>query len=160
MGTDKAQVVVFGLAMREHVSRALWRVCDDVVIVGGDDATIVDPREGPLVAVLALVRAFPGRALLVAPVDQPRLNDGALRPLLAACGDDDSAVVSWRDEPLPMCLGPAAAAHVESVLARGERRLLAVVTRQLPLDDDVRRALVNVNRPADLAALSLSLSSS
>jgi molybdenum cofactor guanylyltransferase len=157
MGTDKAHVVIDGLSMREHVRRALWRVCDDVVIVGGDDATVVDPHQGPLVALLALVRAFPGRALIVAPVDQPRLDERALRPLLAACIDDDHAVVSWHDEPLPMGLGSASARHIESVVARGERRLLAAVTRQLPLDDDdVRRALVNVNTPSDLAALSSS----
>jgi molybdopterin-guanine dinucleotide biosynthesis protein A len=159
MGTDKSHIVVDGLPMREHVRRALLRVCDDVVIVGGDDATIVDPREGPLVAVAAVLRARPGRTILVAPVDQPRLDEGALRPLLAACNHDGAdAAVSWRDEPLPMCVGAAAIARFESMLARGERRLRAAVTRQLPLDDEVvRRALVNINTPSELGALSSSV---
>jgi molybdenum cofactor guanylyltransferase len=152
MGTDKARVVVDGVAMREHVRRALAAVCDDVIVVGGADADIDDPREGPLPALLALLRARPGRTILVAPVDQPRLCPAALTPLIAACGDDDG--VCWRDEPLPLCLGPLALARLEAAAARGQHRVFAAVTRELAIvDDDVRAALVNVNTPADVAAL-------
>jgi len=152
MGRDKAGVVVDGLTMREHVRRALAEVCDDVVVVGGDVADIDDPRQGPLPALLALLQARPGRTILVAPVDQPRLTAAALTPLVAACGDDDG--VCWADEPLPLCLGPGAGRRIEAALARGEGRVFSAITRQLPLvDDDLRAALVNVNTPADVAAL-------
>lgn len=152
MGTDKARVVVDGAAMAAHVRRALGEVCDEVIVVGGDGADVDDAREGPLLALLALLRARPGRTILVAPVDQPRLTPAALAPLVAACGDDDG--VCWADEPLPLCLGPAALARLEARIAAGDRRVFAAVTRVLPIvDDAVRGALVNVNTPADVAAL-------
>jgi molybdopterin-guanine dinucleotide biosynthesis protein A len=152
MGRDKAGVIVDGLTMREHVRRALAEVCDEVIVVGGDGADVDDPRQGPLLALLALLEARPGRTVLVAPVDQPRLTRAALVPLVAACGDDDG--VCWADEPLPLCLGPRARPRLKTAIARGEGRVLSAITHQLPLvDDDVRAALVNVNTPADVAAL-------
>jgi molybdopterin-guanine dinucleotide biosynthesis protein A len=152
MGTDKAGVIVDGATMRAHVHRALATICDDVIVVGGLDADVEDSRQGPLLALLALLRARPGRTILVAPVDQPRLTTAALTPLVEACGDDDG--VCWADEPLPLCLGPGALPRLEARVAAGDRRVFAAVSRTLPLmDDAVRAALVNVNTPADVAAL-------
>lgn len=152
MGTDKATVVVDGATMREHVRRALAAVCDEVIVVGGAEADVNDPREGPLLALLALLRARPDRTMLVAPVDQPRLTPAALMPLVEACGPDDG--ICWADEPLPLCLGPAAVTRLEARVAAGERRVFSAVTRALPLvDTAVRAALVNVNTPTDIAAL-------
>ena len=152
MGTDKAGVVIDGITMREHVHRALAAVCEDVLIVGGVGADIDDPREGPLLALLALLRARPGRTIVVAPVDQPRLTPATLVPLIAACGDNDA--VCWHHEPLPLCVGPLAVDRLESAIASGQRRVFSAVTRELPLiDEDIRASLVNVNTPADVAAL-------
>jgi molybdopterin-guanine dinucleotide biosynthesis protein A len=152
MGRDKAVVVVDGATMRDHVRRALSEVCDEIVVVGGDGADVDDPRRGPLLALLALLQARPGRMVMVAPVDQPRLTRAALVPLVAACGHDDG--VCWAHEPLPLCLGPGARPRIEAAIARGEERIASAVTRPLPLvDEGVRAALVNVNTPADLAGL-------
>lgn len=152
MGTNKAAVVVDGAPMQERVRAALATVCDEVIVVGGDAADVDDPREGPLVALLALLRARPDRTILVAPVDQPRLDAGALRPLLASCDDDDA--VCWQGEPLPLCLGPGVRPRLERIIASGARRMAAVITHVLRLDDDaIRAALINVNTPDDVAAL-------
>ncbi len=150
MGTDKAQVVVDGVPMVERVSAALRVICDDVVRVG-PEADIVDERDGPLVALLAVLSSGRARRYLIAATDQPLLSSSVLLPLVEACGLDDDAV-AFVGQPLPLCISANAHDRVRALVEGGERRLRTAVVRWLPLphnDTD----LVDVDTPADLAAV-------
>jgi len=109
MGTPKGAVLVDGAPMGALVRAALTTVCGEICQVGGEGADIDDSRDGPLRALLALLRARPDRMVLVAPVDQPRLAANALRPLIAACGVDDG--VCWAALRWPRRVAPSRAAR-------------------------------------------------
>lgn len=155
MGTDKARVIVDGRPMADSVRAALAEVCDGVIVVGGPDADVTDPLEGPLSAVAALLRSGRAHRYLVAPVDQPRLQAAVLLRLLDARAVHPAATdvgVAFVGEPLPMLIDAGASARLDEILSRGERRLRAAITLEVDVDDS-SAALVNVNTPADVAAL-------
>jgi molybdopterin-guanine dinucleotide biosynthesis protein A len=88
MGKDKADVVVEGRTMLDHVASALGDVCDRLVLLGPDregweswpDSV---HAQGPLAGVAtALTRTDRGRIALVA-VDHPFVAAGTLSHLLA-----------------------------------------------------------------------------
>lgn len=156
MGRDKATVVIDGVTMRERAIAALMTVCDRVVVVGGPGAEIVDGGDGPLVALVALLRAHPGQYLVVSATDQPQLTAAVLAPLLAAVTDtvDGDDVVAWQGQPLPMALGLGVLPRLQQLVDGGERRLRCAVTTWLPIvDADVEAGLIDVDTPEDLAAL-------
>ncbi len=155
MGTDKARVIVDGRPMADSVRLALAEVCDGVIVVGGPDADVTDPLEGPLSAVAALLRSGRAERYLVAPVDQPRLQAAVLQRLLDARAVHPAATdvgVAFVDEPLPMLIDAGASARIDELVSRGERRLRAAITVEVAVDDS-GGALVNVNTPADVEAL-------
>ncbi len=151
MGRDKAFVVVDGVPMVERVSAALRGICDDVVRVG-PGADIVDVRDGPLVALLAVLSSGRARRYLIAATDQPLLSSSVLLPLVNACALDDDEAVAFAGQPLPVCISAAAHDRVRALVERGERRLRTAVTRWLdgPLNGG---DLIDVDTPADLATL-------
>jgi len=153
MGTDKAAVVVDGAPMGQLVRQALDAVCGAVVVVGGVDADVVDDGGGPLLAVIALLKSGRGGRFLIAATDQPRLDANVLQPLIDVVVADTDGV-AWDNEPLPLCIGIGALPRLEAAVAAGERRLRAAITVWLPLTSAaVRAGLVDVDTPADLAAL-------
>ncbi len=152
MGRDKAFVVVDGITMGERVRAALAAVCDTVVVVGGVDADVVDDGDGPLGAVVALLRSGRGRRFLIAATDQPRLSEDVLRPLLDAVGDGDG--IAWQGQPLPLCIGVGALPRLQAAMAAGERRLRMAVTVWLPVTSAaVSDGLVDVDTTDDLAGV-------
>lgn len=129
---------------------------------------IVDdtPDRGPLGALHTVLRAFPGRAALLAACDLPRLDAAAPLLLLHERGAADIVFprVGGHDQPLLALYGPACLPVAARLLAEGHlamRDLLAAHgLRVCVLDDtDLDRADVppsafdNLNTPADLAAL-------
>ena len=147
MGTDKAAVVVDGAPMSLLVRQALGAVCDEVLVVGGVGADVFDDGDGPLIAVVALLRSGRGTHFVIAATDQPRLAPQVLQPLLDAHGDDDNGV-AWEGEPLPLCISISALPRLEAAIAAGERRLRAAVTVWLPVTSiAVRAGLIDVDTP-------------
>lgn len=151
MGHDKAAIVVDGRPLRAHVAAALRVICDDVVEVG-PGADIDDERDGPLVALLALLSSQRAERYLVAATDQPLLSQAVLQPLVDACSFVDDDAVAFVGQPLPLCISAQALARVGVLVASGERRLRLAVTRWLRTPGD-GSDLVDVDTPADLAAL-------
>jgi molybdopterin-guanine dinucleotide biosynthesis protein A len=159
MGTDKARVIVDGRPMADSVRTALDEVCDGVIVVGGINADVSDPLEGPLSAVAALLRSGRAERYLVAPVDQPRLAASVLQRLLdareAAAHQhpaNNDVGVAFVGEPLPLLIDAGARARIDELVSRGERRLRAAITVEVAVDNSAA-ALVNVNTPADVEAL-------
>jgi molybdopterin-guanine dinucleotide biosynthesis protein A len=156
MGRDKAFVVVDGVPMRERVRRALAAVVDEVVqlggVAGGVEDVVVDAGDGPLLAVLALLRSGRGDRYLVAAVDQPLLDEALLRRLLEVDVGTEGGV-AFVDEPVPCVLAAGARGRIEAVARAGERRLGALTTTWLAPTTDERRRLANVNSPDDLRAV-------
>ncbi len=150
MGSDKAAVVVAGQSMFERVRAAVVEVCDDVVTVGGEGCDVVDDRRHPLGGIAALLAARAAHRFVVVAVDQPLLSAPLLRRLVDACDGDDVGVC-YDGEPLPMVLGPGRRDAASALIAAQRLRLLGLITKTLPSDDDTRRALLNVNRPDDVA---------
>lgn len=118
------------------------------------------PREGPLLALLRLLRRYPGERLLLCPVDMPWLNRPTLEQLLVTSGHDPRHVHLAHDgRRLQPLLGvyPSDLTHREALrafVADGGRSLLGWLDRvdavAVPLDP---MALRNANHPADLARL-------
>jgi len=156
MGVDKAFVVVDRVTMRASVRAALAMICDGIVQLGGPgdgiDPVVADPGDGPLLAVLELLRTGLGDRYVVVAVDQPLLDAATLGRLLELTLDDDGGVC-FADEPLPCVLPAGARARVEALARAGERRLRALATTTLAPTPAERRAIVNVNTAADLARL-------
>ncbi len=169
-GRDKAQVRVGERSMLEHVVAAAQPVAAAVVVVGGTGplppgvAHVADlqPAGGPVQAVVAATRAWPGQPWLLLGCDLPYL---------------DSRLLAWLSQPLDPpflaripCLGgraqylvsawhPAAAAAFETAWAAGCASLREVAA-SLPhhaVDEAALahagldpRCLQDVDTPADL----------
>lgn len=146
MGRDKAFVVVDGKPLRDHVRAALLTVCPRVVQVGGVGGDVSDDGDGPLSAVLALLRSTIAERYLVCAVDQPFLSAEVLQPLI----DVDDDAVAYDDEPLPVCVRRGALSRLQVLHGQGERRMRALTTTTLPLPAALRAQLRNLNRPEDL----------
>lgn len=166
-GLDKAALHVGGVALLDRVLAAARPVCERLVVVGPTRPTEVrgvefvteePPGGGPVPAILAGARAVgPGcDVVLVIAADLPLLTTGHLRRLLAAVDkpDADAAAAADVDGPNPLLAayrGPALAARATRLeLAAGE-----AAGRLLPdslLLVDLGPAILNVNRPDDLAA--------
>lgn len=115
------------------------------------------PWEGPLLALHRLMERYPDTRLLLAPVDMPQLNTGALHTLLAAANTAPERIHlahdGVRSQPL---LGiypssPAIRSALTAAINDGERRLLRWLDSQpsnlVPLPAG---AIRNVNSPAEL----------
>lgn len=175
MGRDKARLPVGGVAAATRVARSLARVCEDVVIAGGDpppDAPgrrVPDP-EGPRCALRGLAGALAAceaERVLVVATDLPLVGPELLLALVA-WPEADAVVACPPEGPQPLCAvyrREPALALVRRRLAEGRlavRGLLDVLdTRRLEGADlaavapgaegDGAHALLNVNTPDDLA---------
>ena len=118
------------------------------------------PWNGPLQALARLLPSQPGEALLVLPVDMPRLRTAVVRQLIAAWNraPEQAAVAhdGQRLQPLLAVIpsGSPFRSCLDQQLQRGELRwmdwLTCVPHQAVRLPEE---ALVNANCPADLAAL-------
>jgi molybdopterin-guanine dinucleotide biosynthesis protein A len=174
----KGLLVVDGRRIVDRQLEALRPRFDDVIIVANDPqpwrglaARIVADRvgagaAGPLAGLDAALAALPADAAAVVCVagDMP-FPSGAVLELLRDLAPDAPAVVArigGRPEPLLARYGRACAPIVAEQLARGERALMRLLDRLdvTWIDEDALRAVdprlrcvVNVNTPAELAAL-------
>ncbi|MCU1455512.1 MAG: putative molybdenum cofactor biosynthesis protein [Acidimicrobiales bacterium] len=175
MGTDKALVEVDGVAMAARVAAALRAAdADPVVAIGavgtgletdrhpGAARTVAGldvvedrwPGEGPLggLASALAAPAFAGAdVVVVAPCDQPWLDAGTVRALIAALvarPDAIGAAVRTGDgrlQLLPAAWRPSLAPRVAELVETGSRRLDALaalgpivavhIDDEAPLDD-------------------------
>ena len=118
------------------------------------------PWNGPLQALAKVLSPMPGEALLVLPVDMPRLRTAVVQQLIAAWNraPEQAAVAhdGQRLQPLLAVIpsGSPFRSCLDQQLQRGELRWMDWLTRvphqtvRLPAE-----ALLNANCPADLAAL-------
>ena len=118
------------------------------------------PWNGPLQALAKVLPPLPGEALLVLPVDMPRLRTAVFHQLIAAWNraPEHAAVAhdGQRLQPLLAVIpsGSPFRSCLDQHLQRGELRWMDWLARvphqavRLPAE-----ALVNANCPADLAAL-------
>ena len=118
------------------------------------------PWQGPLQALGRVLPGTPAEALLVLPVDMPRLSAAVLQQLINAWYEQPDQIAVAQDgkrlQPLLAVIptGEPFQTRLAEQLARGERRWMAWLASvphrpvQLP-----SRALLNANRPEDLAAL-------
>jgi molybdopterin-guanine dinucleotide biosynthesis protein A len=170
MAVDKAALPVAGVAGATRIARLLGSLCDEVLLVGGSpppDAPgrRVPDEDGPRSALLGLVSALAtARAprVLVVATDLPLLSPDLLLALVAM-PEADAVVPRTPDGAHPLCalyardaVLPVARAN----LASGRLALSAVLDavhtawlegRELILVDPDGSALLNANRPEDLA---------
>jgi len=124
------------------------------------------PGSGPLGGLVAALRAFPRHGILLVACDMPRLTTSGLRLTLEAAPEADIVAPrdAGRDQPLHARYGPACLPVAARLLQEGRRAMRGLLTapdlrvRILDEDDLAARgvcadAFVNVNTPADLAAL-------
>jgi molybdopterin-guanine dinucleotide biosynthesis protein A len=174
-GSDKLAAVIDGATLLERAVAAAASVADEVVVVlppeGGSapaPARIVRdpaPDGGPLVGLLAGLRAVDAPVAIVVAGDMPWLAPPVLAALVAAL-DGDAAVLEERAEAsgiarLPFAIGvDAGRAAAAALLERDERRLGRLLDRLVasvvaeatwrPLDPGGRTTR-DVDEPGDLA---------
>lgn len=164
MGTDKALLPVGAGTLLDHMTAKLraLAVADaltvtEVVICRNAPGCLADalPGLGPVGALHSLSLTYPGRELLVVPVDMPLLRAATLTALLG--GDAKPRHYAGHFLPLRLVLDPAAVAAIAHRVAPQARdRSLAGLLRELgatalPLSDPEEFA--NLNHPDDWAHL-------
>ncbi len=169
-GCDKAQVQVGHRTMLDHVVAAVQPVVDAVAVVGGvgalpDGAQPVPdlrPGGGPVQAVVAANRAWPGRDWLLLGCDLPYLDTSLLAWLARPLAESALVrlpVLGARHQYLVSFWSAAAAPVFETGLAQGIESLRAIVrTLRTELDDEAAMlaagldpaCLADVDTPADL----------
>ncbi len=173
MHSDKAQLSPspLGPPLASRGLRALQAVCDEVIIAGDRPdlanamvSTYPDRSPGSSLGGLeTALRHSRHDWVCVLPCDLPYPSPTLLRTLLAARTDDALAVVPRTSngiEPLIACYRRDALPLIEQQLAQGEFRLIRLLDRLHPryveaidLPPGWRRALCNLNTPADLQQL-------
>jgi molybdopterin-guanine dinucleotide biosynthesis protein A len=158
-GAPKALARLGYETLAGRIWRTLGECCGDRIAVGKradalelpfpivDDGTDV---RAPLAGLVAGLRHARGEVCVFCPVDTPFVSAGALRGLAAACAD----AATPQTGPLPGAYRKSALPVLERRLAQGRLALKDALeeldTRFVDLDP---AELVNVNTPADLAAL-------
>lgn len=170
MGSDKARLAVGGVPSATRVARCLARLCEDVMLVGGDPPPDAPGRRvpdgpGPRCALRGLVAGLAAAGadrVLVVATDLPFVTPDLLLALVA-WPEADAVVPRTADGPHPLC----ALYRREPVLAAAQRQLAgqrlalhalleAIETRyfeaaDLATVDPEGRALTNLNTPEDHA---------
>lgn len=106
MGAAKAELAVGGGTLLDWMHARLRSAgLTEVVISGGNHGGLADllPGRGPLGALHALAHQYPGRCLLVVPVDMPQLRASSLRHLIAN-DRDPAAPLHYQGFPFPLRL--------------------------------------------------------
>jgi molybdopterin-guanine dinucleotide biosynthesis protein A len=165
-GRDKSALLVDGRTILDHQIAALAPAVDQVVIVGGERATVHDivPGCGPLGGLHAALTAARGDAVLLVACDMPYLSTPFLAHLLSLAAGVDIVVPQTERGYHPLCavytracLEPAAARLADRRL-RMRELVGSMRTRVVPIDEirrfgDPDRLLANVNTPAEYAGL-------
>ena len=151
-GADKLVAQLDGAPLFHHALRSLAAVCDEVVIVIAPDESELStpselsgirfardpvPHEGPLLGVRTGLRAAAGSIAIVAAADMVRLRPALLSTLRERLEGSGRRAVALADadglHPLPVAMDVAVAlAEAEGLVARGERRLRALVGALAP----------------------------
>ncbi|MBI2782643.1 MAG: NTP transferase domain-containing protein [Gammaproteobacteria bacterium] len=162
MGTDKALLPVGAGTLLDHMTARL-RALDlaEVVVCRDAPGCIADriPGQGPLGALHSLGIHYPGRDLLVVPVDMPLLSAATLAALLTASNESQRPRhYAGYLLPLWLPLSPAAMRAIETrVTDPAADRSLAVLLRTLSAaairPPGPPEEFANVNTPADRAYL-------
>jgi molybdopterin-guanine dinucleotide biosynthesis protein A len=159
-GSPKALARFEGETLAERAWRLLGDACDEQIAVGKaadglelpfplrDDATYV---RAPLAGVVAGLRAAANDTVVFLPVDCPLVTPATLRALAAHCSGDAAVPQTG---PLPGAYRKTALSVLERRLAEGglalRDALRELAVRTVEADP---AELVNVNSPAELAAL-------
>lgn len=167
MGRDKALVDIDGAPLVARIVAQVRPLASRVLLSAGDPQryaflgleTVVDARvgEGPLMGIVAGLRAAETDLVLFVPCDLPEVPVALVHALLAAAeGRDGAAPVAadGRPEPLLAVYDRRLADVAARLLEAGERRArklwdVADIAR-VPLPDGMR--LANLNTPEELAA--------
>lgn len=139
-GSDKAQALVAGRTMLEHVVTAAAPLTDPILVVGGagpcpPPARRIADREpggGPVQAVVAALAHLSGRDWLLLACDLPYLTPVALAPLIAPLPAGPHArlvVLAGRRQYLASFWTADCAAAFTAAQAAGERALRRVAER-------------------------------
>ena len=155
-GSPKALAELEGETLAARAWRTLGKVCSERLVLGKREDGLALPFEilddgsevrGPMVGLVAGLRAASNDVCIVLPVDVPFIRAAHLRELATACAD---AAVP-QTGPLPGAYRQSALPVLERRLASGELALRNALT---DLDANVvdleAGALVNVNEPAEL----------
>lgn len=167
-GSDKAWVRFEGTALIEYMLASLREKVAEVFIStsrstpeyrGLGCRLIADPTpefEGPLMGILAAMRAAETPWILVVPCDMPLLKSTHLTRLIAKASEGKDLTVAHdgtRIHPLVMCVGTHLAHDLEQFLNGGGRRVEEWIRRQsfsvVDFSDDPE-AMANLNSIADL----------
>lgn len=158
MGTDKALLQVGAGTLLDHMTAKL-RALDlaEVVVCRDAPGCIADrvPGRGPLGALHSLGIHYPGRDLLVVPVDMPLLAAGTLAALLAA-SNEAQRPRHYEGYRLPLLL-PLSPAAIRAIATRATDpaadRSLAALLRELGAETlPLRQSeteFANANTPAE-----------
>jgi len=172
-GRDKSALLVDGQAILDRQIAELFRLTDDVLVVGRRQSCpnapvrMVDdqvPGRGPLGGLHSALASARGDRLAVVACDMPFVSAPFLEYLLTLTREADAVVpqIDGRYHPLcaaytRACLGPA-----ETCLAHGalkmtdllrNLRVREVLAEEMSGFGDHHRLLANVNTPEEYAAL-------
>lgn len=169
MGMDKALLRVHGHRLVDIAIDRLREVCERVLVVRGSRRIeglqveqLSDAGGGPLVGIVAGLRAATTDLVAVIGVDMPRADPAVLRTLsqLWEGGPAAAPVVGGAVQPLHAVYATAWTSRFAALVAAGERsprRALAVLEAQL-VDDSAWGPVAatadftrSVNSPEDLA---------
>ncbi|MBX7167306.1 MAG: molybdenum cofactor guanylyltransferase [Pirellulales bacterium] len=173
MGRPKAWLPLGDETLLGRVVRLAGEAAREVIVVAatGQDLPELPPQtkivrdlvaqSGPLEGLRSGLRAVDPqlRAAFVTGVDYPFIDPRVIALLAARLAEHDVALpsVGGRLQPLVAVYARALLPRIESLLAQGERRLLALAeaaTVAIVAEDDLRRVdpelacVVNVNNPA------------
>ncbi len=165
MGSDKALLPVGDGTLLDHMRARLAALpLAEIVVCRDAPGCLADvlPGLGPLGALHSLSLHYPGRTLLVVPVDMPLLSAATLETLLAGT---ESEPRHYADHPLPLrlTLTPVASAAIaaRTTTAAGDRSLAGLLRElgatALPPPEDIGE-FANLNHPDDWARLRALLS--
>jgi len=160
MGTDKALLPVANGTLLDYMRMRLAALpLAEIVVCRNAPGCLADARPGlgPVGALHSLSLRYPGRTLLLLPVDMPLLGATTLEMLLTGT---DSGPRHYAEHPLPLCLTltPAAVAAIAArTTAAARDRSLAGLLRELgatalPLPGDIGE-FANLNHPDDWAQM-------
>ncbi|MEM6902687.1 MAG: NTP transferase domain-containing protein [Pseudomonadota bacterium] len=150
MGEDKAQMLLDGKPMIDHMALIMKQIGITEIIVSGDVAgydCLLDetPQAGPATAIIGVIKQRPGfDRYLIMPVDMPLFPTALGQQLLAA-----PASAYFADSILPICLhGPGR--DGTAITMRDLARLYGATEIASPADQP-SEAFLNINTAEEYA---------
>ena len=140
MGQDKASLPFGDETMLGRSIRIAGSVAEDVLVVARPDQSVpagvrvvFDPVEdlGPLAAIAVGLSASASELNIIVACDMPLIRPEVLRRLIERRGDADIclAVVDGRASPLCAVYRTTVASTAQTLVASGERRVMALLDR-------------------------------